>query len=76
MSLATRARLMKVVAVVFFLYAILWGLAPFPEFNLPARLILDMSNWPVDSLSTPLDQNTQWLSATIANNPAPIADNH
>ena len=63
MSINTRAKFMMVIAITFFIYAILWGLAPYPSFNLPARLILDLADWPFDNLSTPLDQNTQWLSA-------------
>ncbi len=62
-STNTRARLMMLVAVVFFIYAILWALAPFSSINLPARFILDISDWPLDNLSAPLDRNTQWLSA-------------
>ncbi len=63
MSLSTRSTFMMVVAIVFFIYSILWALAPYPSINLPARLILDLADWPLDSLSAPLDRNTQWLSA-------------
>ena len=54
---------MMVVAITFFIYSILWALAPYPSINLPARLILDLADWPLDNLATPLDRNTQWLSA-------------
>lgn len=57
---------MMMVAIVFFIYAILWALAPYPSINLPARLILDISDWPVNNLATPLDRNTQWLSSIAA----------
>ena len=63
MSLAFRANFLFIIAVVFFAYAILWGLAPYPSINFPARLILDLADWPLDSLSIPLDKNTQFLSA-------------
>ena len=61
MSLRKSAFLMKLVALVFGIYALLWATAPFPNINLPARFILDVSDWPVDNLSVPLDRNTQWL---------------
>jgi len=53
-------------AIVFAIYSILWGLAPYDAINLPSRFILDISNWPVDNLSTSLDQNTKWLTSIAA----------
>lgn len=73
MSTDTRCKLMTAVAAAFFAYAILWGLAPYPSINLPARIILDISDWPLDSLDLPLDRNTQWLSAISAGLLAAIA---
>lgn len=61
MSPKNGARFMRWIAVLFGCYAVLWSLAPFPEFNLPARFILDISDWPLDDLSTPLDKQTTWL---------------
>ncbi len=63
MTLNTRANFLMVVSVIFFIYSLLWGLAPFAEINISARLILDLTDWPLDNLSTPLDKNTMWLSA-------------
>ena len=63
MSLNTRAKFLMIVSIVFFVYSLLWGLAPFSEINVPARLILDLADWPVDNLASPLDKNTMWLSA-------------
>jgi len=63
MSLDIRAKFLMVVSIIFFIYSILWALAPYPTVNLPARFILDIADWPLDSLSSPLDRNTQWLSA-------------
>lgn len=66
MSLNTRAKFLMGVSIIFAIYALVWGLAPFVALNLPARLILDFSDWPIDSLSIPLDKNTMWLSAIAA----------
>lgn len=66
MSLNTRAKFLMIVSITFFIYSILWALAPYPEVNLPARFIVDIADWPVDSLSSPLDRNTEWLSAISA----------
>lgn len=63
MSAATRSTFMVVIAILFGLYSILWGLAPFESLNLPARLILDVSDWPFDKTSAVLDKNTMWLSS-------------
>ncbi len=63
MSINTRANFMLGVSIIFFIYSLLWGLAPFTEINVSARIILDLADWPLDSLSTPLDRNTMWLSA-------------
>lgn len=63
MSLSFRAQFLMLVAISFFIYAVLWALAPFSAINLPARLILDLADWPLDNLASPLDRNTQWLSA-------------
>ena len=61
-----RAKLMMGIAIVFAIYSILWGLAPYESVNLPARFILDVSDWPFDKLSLPLDRNTMWLSSISA----------
>lgn len=63
MSLNTRSRFMMVISIIFFIYSILWGIAPYASINFPSRIILDLSDWPVDSLAVPLDRNTMWLSA-------------
>ena len=66
MSLHFRSRFMMVIAAIFFIYAMLWALAPYSSFNLPARLILDISDWPLNNFTVPLDRNTQWLSSIAA----------
>ncbi len=63
MSLHFRSRFMLIVSIIFFIYSLLWALAPFAHINLPARIILDLADWPLDNLSSPLDRNTQWLSS-------------
>ncbi len=63
MSLNTRANFLMVVSVIFAIYSLLWGLAPFSEFNISARFILDLADWPINNLDSPLDKNTMWLSA-------------
>lgn len=73
MTPKTGALFMRIVALAFGIYAILWGLAPFPELNLPAKLILDISDWPIDALNAPLDRNTIWLSSISAGLLAAVA---
>ncbi len=73
MSLNARANFLMVVAVIFFIYALLWGLAPFAEVNITARIILDLADWPLDNFSHPLDKNTMWLSAIGAGLLAAVA---
>ncbi len=63
MSLQLRAKFMMVVSIVFGIYSLLWATAPFDTINFPARLILDSADWPVDNLFSPLDKETQLLSA-------------
>ncbi|VAW97769.1 hypothetical protein MNBD_GAMMA20-2242 [hydrothermal vent metagenome] len=63
MSRHLRAKSMMMVSVVFGIYSLLWATAPFDAINFPARLILDSADWPVDNLFSPLDKETQLLSA-------------
>lgn len=73
MPINTRANFLMVVSIIFFIYSLLWGLAPFSEINISARIILDLADWPIDSVSTPLDKNTMWLSAIGAGLLAAVA---
>lgn len=63
MSLNTRSKFMMVVSITFGIYAILWGLAPYENFNLPARIIINISAWSLDDITAPFDKNTMWLSS-------------
>jgi hypothetical protein len=66
MSINFRANMMMATAIVFAIYSVLWGLAPYDSINLPSRFILDISDWPLDNLSKPLDHNTKWLTSIAA----------
>ena len=66
MSAEKRSNFMMLIASIFALYSLLWGLAPYESVNLPARFILDVSDWPFDGTAEALDRNTQWLSAISA----------
>jgi len=63
MSRNTRSKFMIIVSIMFAVYSVLWGLAPFENLNFPARIILDLADWPLDNYSKPLDKNTKLLSA-------------
>lgn len=63
MSRNTRSKFMFFVSIIFAIYSILWGLAPYESLNFPARIILDLADWPLDKLAAPLDKNTMFLSA-------------
>lgn len=73
MSLESRSALMRIVAVILAIYAIIWGLAPYASINISARFLLDMLDWPVDSMPNTLDTNTMWLSAIGAGLLAAVA---
>ena len=63
MTVQARTVFLKIVAMSFAIYGVLWGLAPFASVNLPARLILDISDWPLDKYSEPLTPHVAWLSS-------------
>lgn len=63
MSLELRYKLMRIVAFILGMYALIWGVAPFVSINISARFLLDLLDWPLGSTSEPLDRNTKWLSA-------------
>lgn len=57
------AKVMRIVSYVLIVYSLIWATAPFPTFNLPARILLDILDWPFGDASLHLDQPTMWLSA-------------
>lgn len=63
MSRSIRAKFMMIVAIIFAVYSVLWGLAPYEKINFSARFILDLADWPLDNFLDPLDKNTKFLSA-------------
>jgi len=63
MSRSTRSKFMMGVAIIFAVYSVLWGLAPYESINFPARFILDLADWPPGDFSDSLDRNTKFLSA-------------
>lgn len=73
MSLELRSKLMRIVAAILGLYALIWGIAPYTSINISARFLLDLLDWPLDSMSEPLDRNTKWLSAIGAGLLATVA---
>ena len=73
MSLELRFKLIRIVAIVLALYAVIWGLAPFTPINISARFLLDVLDWPIDNTAQALDRNTKWLSAIGASLLAAIA---
>ncbi|MEE9327026.1 MAG: hypothetical protein V3U71_06995 [Cocleimonas sp.] len=66
MSINFRANMMMTTAIIFAIYSVLWGLAPYDSINLPSGFILDISDWPIDNLSSSLDRNTKWLTSIAA----------
>jgi len=64
---------MLVVAVILGVYALIWGVAPYTSFNVSARILLDVLDWPLDSYANDLDRNTKWLSAIGAGLLATVA---
>ena len=63
MSLDLRFKLMRMVALILGFYALIWATAPFTSMNISARFLLDLLDWPLDSINVPLERNTKWLSA-------------
>ena len=66
MTLEKRAKFVKIVSIILITYALLWGLAPYTNINLPARFILDASDWPIDKMAQPLTRDVMWLTAIAA----------
>jgi hypothetical protein len=55
--------LVRVNAVGFALFALVWVGAAIPGLDGGARFLLDLLKWPLDGAPDLLDQNTRWLSA-------------
>ena len=63
MNQQTGATVVKYFSYILFVNAIIWGLAPFPIFDAPARLYLDMLYWPIGDGLPVWNQNLIWFSA-------------
>ncbi len=59
----TAAKLMKIVAWAFLAFAFVWGLAPYTAINEPARLLIDLLDWPPGDASPVLSRSQMWLSS-------------
>lgn len=66
MTLENRSKFIKIISIILIVYSLLWGLAPFASINLPARFILDVSDWPLDQINQPLSREVMWLTAISA----------
>lgn len=62
-SLKRPLLLIKLTSGGFLLFAFCWWLAVIPALDWPARLILDVSDWPVDSMDKDLSRQSRFLSA-------------
>lgn len=62
MNQQTAATTVKYISYILFLNAIVWGLAPFPPLDGPARLYLDMLHWPIGDGLPVWNQNLLWFS--------------
>lgn len=63
MSPKTAALFTRANAAGFALFAFFWIGAAFPGLDGPARLLLDLLDWPLDGAPAALDRYTRWLSA-------------
>lgn len=63
MSLEFRAQLMKIVAIGFMLFSVIWALAPYTPINFPSRLLIDVIDWPLGNFSDELSRDVKWLSS-------------
>ena len=62
MTPETSAKTIQYVAYSFFGFAIIWGLAPYQSINEPARILLDILDWPFGDRAA-LSRSEMWLSA-------------
>jgi len=63
MTSETSAKTITIISYGFLVFAFVWGLAPYVAINAPARLLLDVLDWPPGTASAALDRNTMWLSS-------------
>jgi len=63
MTPKTSAKLVKLVAWGFLAFAFVWALAPYGAVNEPARLLLDLLDWPLGDAAPDLSRSEMWLSS-------------
>ncbi|HHG90643.1 MAG TPA: hypothetical protein ENJ90_09240 [Devosia sp.] len=63
MTPKTAATTTKYVAYGFIAVVIIWGLAPYGPISEPARLLLDLLDWPFGDAAPALTRSEMWLSS-------------
>ena len=63
MTPTSSARMITIVAWGFIVVSIVWGLAPYQQINAPARIFLDILDWPYGDAAPVLDRSAMWLSS-------------
>jgi hypothetical protein len=59
----TSANLIKLTTWGFIAFAFIWGLAPYTAINEPARLLIDIIDWPPGDANPALSRSQMWLSS-------------
>lgn len=57
------AKMTLIVAYSFLAFAFVWGLAPYQAINAPARILLDILDWPFGDAAPMLNKSEMWLSS-------------
>ncbi len=57
------ARMVQFTTWMFIAFAFVWGLAPYTAINEPARLLIDLLDWPPGDASPVLSRSQMWLSS-------------
>ena len=63
MTQKTSALFLRIISYLMIVNAVIWGLAPFDQFNAPAHFYLDLLDWPLGDAPAELGRNAKWLSA-------------
>lgn len=73
MSPKNSAKTIRIVAILFIIFAIIWGLAPYQAINAPSRVLLDILDWPFGDASPTFTGSEMWLSSIGAGLTAAIS---
>ena len=63
MSQSTAALVIKYVSYLLIVFAAVWGLAAFPPVDGPARMLVDLIDWPLGDGSPAWGRSVMWLSS-------------